>query len=78
MALGAAGYAPYAAALYTNSAFGNQWFLVLGAVICGATSGIFWVTEGAIIMTYSEPHKKGRLLAIWQSLYNVSAYRGGS
>jgi MFS family permease len=77
LAIGAAGYAPYAAALYTNSAFANQWFLVLGAVICGATSGIFWVTEGTIIMTYSEPEKKGRLLAVWQSLFNLATLIGG-
>ncbi|WVQ84172.1 hypothetical protein IAT38_006319 [Cryptococcus sp. DSM 104549] len=77
LAIGAAGYAPYAAALYTNSAFGNQWFLVLGAVICGLTSGLFWVSEGVIISIYSEPARKGRMLAIWQSLYTLSTIIGG-
>ncbi|WRT64918.1 uncharacterized protein IL334_001857 [Kwoniella shivajii] len=77
LAIGAAGYAPYAAALYTNSAYGNQWFLVLGAVICGLTSGLFWVSEGVIISVYSEPARKGRMLAIWQSLYTLATIIGG-
>ncbi|OCF37457.1 hypothetical protein I317_03868 [Kwoniella heveanensis CBS 569] len=77
MAIGAAGYAPYAAALYTNSAFGNQWFLVVGAIICGATSGLFWVSEGVVISTYSEPSRKGQMLAIWQSLYTLATVIGG-
>lgn len=63
---------------YTNSAFGNQWYLILGAVICGLTSGIFWVTEGTIIMVYSEPARKGRLVAIWQSLFNLATLVGGA
>ncbi|KAL1407741.1 hypothetical protein Q8F55_007175 [Vanrija albida] len=69
LAVGAAGYAPYAAAL---------WFLVVGAVICGLTSGIFWVTEGTIIMVYSEPARKGRLVALWQSLFNLATLVGGA
>ncbi|WVW78605.1 hypothetical protein I302_100564 [Kwoniella bestiolae CBS 10118] len=77
LAIGAAGYAPYAAALYTNSAFRNQWFLVVGAIICGLTSGLFWVSEGVIISVYSEPSRKGRMLAIWQSLYTLSTIIGG-
>lgn len=27
----------------------DQWFLIVGAVICGLTSGLFWVAEGAIV-----------------------------
>lgn len=96
LSFGAAGYAPYAAALvrppprvcphdrppltaqYTNSKFGTQWYLILGAAICGLTSGVFWVAEGAIIMIYSEPHRKGRLLAVWQSIYVLATVVGGA
>ncbi|KAI5481228.1 hypothetical protein MNV49_005663 [Pseudohyphozyma bogoriensis] len=77
LAIGACGYAPYAAALYANSAFANQWGLVVGAIVCGLTSGIFWVTEGAVIMNYSEPARKGKLLANWQSLYLAANLIGG-
>jgi hypothetical protein len=34
---------------YANSAFRNQWGLVVGAIVCGLTSGLFWVSEGAIV-----------------------------
>ncbi|GFZ43697.1 hypothetical protein JCM24511_01417 [Saitozyma sp. JCM 24511] len=77
LAIGACGYAPYAAALYANSAFRNQWGLVVGAIVCGLTSGLFWVSEGAIIMIYSEPERKGRLLALWQSIYQAATLIGG-
>ncbi|VDB86110.1 unnamed protein product [Peniophora sp. CBMAI 1063] len=78
LALGAAGYAPYAGCLYANSAYGNQWGLIVGAIVCGATSGLFWVTEGSVIMNYAEPNKKGKLIATWQSLYYSSTIIGGA
>ncbi|OCF61056.1 hypothetical protein L486_00700 [Kwoniella mangroviensis CBS 10435] len=78
LSLGAAGYVFYAAALYQNSATGNQPFLVVGAIICGATSGIFWVSEAAITLLYSEPEYKGRHLAIWQSLFQLATCIGGA
>ncbi|WRT67508.1 uncharacterized protein IL334_004480 [Kwoniella shivajii] len=78
LSLGAAGYVFYAAALYQNSATGNQGFLIAGAIICGATSGIFWVTEAAVTMLYSEPQYKGRHLAIWQSLFQLATCIGGA
>ncbi|OCF33394.1 hypothetical protein I316_04813 [Kwoniella heveanensis BCC8398] len=78
LSLGAAGYVFYAAALYQNSATGNQPFLVAGAIICGATSGIFWVSEAAVTMLYSEPQYKGRYLAIWQSLFQLATCIGGA
>lgn len=32
---GTLGYAPYAAGLYTNNRFGVEWFVLLGAALCG-------------------------------------------
>jgi hypothetical protein len=61
----------YAAALYTNSAFGNQWFVMFGAFLSAMTSGVFFPVEGAIITIYPEPWYKGRALALWQSMYRV-------
>ncbi|WVW82650.1 hypothetical protein I302_104661 [Kwoniella bestiolae CBS 10118] len=78
LSLGAAGYVFYAAALYQNSATGNQPFLIVGAIICGATSGIFWVSEAAVTLLYSEPQYKGRHLAIWQSLFQLATCIGGA
>jgi MFS family permease len=68
---GTLGYIFYAAALYTNSAFGNQWFVMFGAFLSAMTSGVFFPVEGAIITIYPEPWYKGRALALWQSMYRV-------
>ena len=57
---------------------GNQPFLIVGAIICGATSGIFWITEAAVTLLYSEPDRKGRHIALWQSLYQSANLIGGS
>lgn len=33
-------YVPYFAALYCNSVYGTQWFLLFGSVICGFSVGL--------------------------------------
>jgi hypothetical protein len=35
LVFGTLGYVPYSAALYCNSVFGTQWFLLFGAATCG-------------------------------------------
>lgn len=69
---GACGYVLYGSALYVNTTTGNQWYLMLGAFFSAMTSGVFFPTEGAIILMYPEPWRKGRCLALWQSVYRVS------
>ncbi|KAI2910645.1 hypothetical protein CBS147353_748 [Aspergillus niger] len=63
--LGAAGYPVYAAGLYTNNRFGNVWLVLVGAVACGISAGLFWASEGAIAIGYPEPSKRARYLNIW-------------
>ncbi|GAM43120.1 monoxygenase [Talaromyces pinophilus] len=48
LVIGSLGYAPYAAALYTNAAFGNTWFPILGAATCGISAVFLWTASGAI------------------------------
>lgn len=50
---GTAGYAPYAAGLYCNNRFGNEWFVLLGAALCGISAGVFWSAEAAIALSVS-------------------------
>lgn len=47
---GTTGYCVYAASLYTNNRYGNEWFVYLGATACGITAGVFWAAEGAIMI----------------------------
>lgn len=63
--LGAAGYPLYAAGLYTNNRFGNEWFVLVGAVACGISAGLFWASEGAVALGYPEPAKRGKYMNIW-------------
>ena len=63
--LGAVGYPVYSAGLYTNNRFGNVWLVLVGAVACGLSAGLFWASEGAIALGYPEPGKRGRYLNIW-------------
>ncbi|KAI1505115.1 major facilitator superfamily domain-containing protein [Biscogniauxia marginata] len=63
--LGAIGYPVYSAGLYANNRFGNEWFVLVGAVACGFSAGLFWATEGAIALGYPEPEKRGRYMNIW-------------
>ncbi|KAI0394694.1 MFS general substrate transporter [Xylariaceae sp. FL0594] len=63
--LGAVGYPLYSAALYTNNKYGNTWFVLVGAVACGLSAGLFWASEGAIALGYPEASKRGRYLNIW-------------
>ncbi|KAJ4293542.1 hypothetical protein N0V90_008825 [Kalmusia sp. IMI 367209] len=58
--LGAVGYPLYSAGLYCNNRFGNVWFVLVGAVACGFSAGLFWVSEGAVALGYPEPGKRGK------------------
>ncbi|KAF9873838.1 hypothetical protein CkaCkLH20_08572 [Colletotrichum karsti] len=75
---GMIGFPIYAASLYTHVKYSNNWFLMLACVIDGIFSGIFWLTEGAIILAYPEKHNRGKYLAYWLGLRIVGQMIGGS
>jgi hypothetical protein len=58
--IGAAFYTPYAAGLYCNNRYGNEWFLLLGAGFCGIGASLLWASEAAIAVGYPEADKRGR------------------
>ncbi|KAK7430499.1 hypothetical protein QQZ08_003018 [Neonectria magnoliae] len=63
--LGAVGYPVYSAGLYCNNRFGNVWLVLVGAVCCGVSAGLFWVSEGAVALGYPEAGKRGKYMNIW-------------
>lgn len=75
---GTLGYAPYAAGLYTNNRFGTEWFVLLGAALCGLSAGIFWMSEAAIALAYPEPYNQGRFLGLWLSFRLGGQIIGGA
>ncbi|GAW10847.1 hypothetical protein ANO14919_001820 [Xylariales sp. No.14919] len=77
LVIGTVGYVLYSAALYTNNRYGTVWFIYFGSAACGLSAGIFWATEGAIMLSYPEPEKRGRYLAYWLSYRNSGSILGG-
>lgn len=78
LVLGAAGYPIYSAGLYTNNRYGNVWFVLVGAVACGISAGLFWASEGAIALGYPEPGKRGRYMNIWLIFRTGGPLLGGA
>lgn len=76
--LGTLGWSVYSAALYQNNRFGTEWFVMLGAAICGVSAGLYWAAEGAIVLSYPEHAKRGRYLALWLAFKNSGQLIGGA
>ncbi|KAI0138784.1 major facilitator superfamily domain-containing protein [Pestalotiopsis sp. NC0098] len=65
LAIGTIGDPIFAAALYQNTRYGTQWFLIFAAVFRGAASGLFWAVEGFIIIGYPRERWRGRSITTW-------------
>ncbi|KAL2832822.1 MFS general substrate transporter [Aspergillus cavernicola] len=76
--LGAAFYTPYAAGLYCNNRYGNEWFLLLGAALCGVGASLLWASEAAIAVGYPEEDKRGRYVGIWMGIRQMGPLVGGA
>ncbi|PWY93123.1 duf895 domain protein membrane protein [Aspergillus sclerotioniger CBS 115572] len=76
--IGAAFYTPYAAALYCNNRYGNEWFLLLGAALCGIGASLLWASEAAIAVGYPEEAKRGRYVGIWMGIRQMGPLVGGA
>ncbi|TVY13782.1 UNC93-like protein [Lachnellula arida] len=44
---------------------GNNWLVLVGAVFCGISAGLFWASEGAVALGYPEASKRGKYMNIW-------------
>ncbi|KAJ5789614.1 uncharacterized protein N7518_006625 [Penicillium psychrosexuale] len=76
--IGAAFYTPYAAGLYCNNRYGNEWFLLLAAALCGIGASLLWASEAAIAVGYPEEEKRGRYVGIWMSIRQMGPLVGGA
>ncbi|KAM0706187.1 hypothetical protein Q7P35_006736 [Cladosporium inversicolor] len=76
--IGAAFYTPYAAGLYCNNRYGNEWFLLLGATLCGIGASLLWASEAAIAVGYPEAEKRGRYVGIWMGIRQMGPLVGGA
>lgn len=78
LVIGAAFYTPYAAGLYCNNRYGNQWFMLLGAGFCGVGASLLWASEAAIAVGYPEQAKRGKYVGIWMAIRQCGPLIGGS
>ncbi|KIK61195.1 hypothetical protein GYMLUDRAFT_243847 [Collybiopsis luxurians FD-317 M1] len=78
LAISACFYAIYAASLYENSKDGNEWFLIFANVLLGIASGMFFATEGAVVVGYPEEHNRGRYISVWVFMRNLGPIVGGA
>ncbi|KAH9215363.1 hypothetical protein DL95DRAFT_408545 [Leptodontidium sp. 2 PMI_412] len=68
---GTIGYVPYSAALYCNTVYGTQWFMLFGAATCGLSASALWTAEATIAVSYPEPAKRGLYIAIWLAINKI-------
>lgn len=73
LVFGTLGYVPYCAALYTNTVYGTEWFLIFGAATCGFSAAALWTAEGAIAVGYPEADRRGFCVAIWLALNKIGS-----
>ncbi|KAL4913330.1 hypothetical protein BDW62DRAFT_205657 [Aspergillus aurantiobrunneus] len=76
--VGAMGYAPYAAGIYTQVRYDSDWLTIFGAALCGLSAGVFWMAESAIALAYPEPWNQGRFLGFWLSFRVLGQIVGGA
>ncbi|KAL5356652.1 major facilitator superfamily domain-containing protein [Aspergillus floccosus] len=76
--LGMVGFPIYASSVYCNIKDNNTWYIMLACVINGASSGIFWLTEGAIVLSYPEKSRRGKYIAYWLASRIVGQMIGGA
>lgn len=76
-AFGMVGFSIYAASIYCNVKYSNTWYIMFACVVDGISSGVFWLTEGVIVLAYPEKHRRGKYLAYWLASRIVGQMVGG-
>ncbi|WWC92599.1 uncharacterized protein L201_007558 [Kwoniella dendrophila CBS 6074] len=66
------------ASFYTNSKFGNQWFLIVGSFLEGFGTGAWYVAESGTIMSIAPSGARGKYLALWIVSRNLGQLIGGA
>lgn len=78
MLAGGATYAFYAAGIYVSSNVeGAGIVAILSGALLGAGAGWFWTAQGAMMMSYATPLRKGYYIGIFWILFNLGGMIGG-
>ncbi|KAG7795810.1 hypothetical protein KL929_003572 [Ogataea haglerorum] len=76
--IGCIGHTIYSASLYYNTKTGNQAFILAASALLGISGAAFWMSEGAIVMSYPEKSRKGLFIGIWQMLNKFGGVISGA
>ncbi|KAG7876341.1 hypothetical protein KL938_004409 [Ogataea parapolymorpha] len=76
--IGCIGHTIYSASLYYNTKTGNQAFILAASVLLGISGAAFWMSEGAIVISYPEKSRKGLFIGIWQMLNKFGGVISGA
>ncbi|PWN86791.1 duf895 domain protein membrane protein [Acaromyces ingoldii] len=78
LVIGVIFYTPYASSLYCNNRFGNEWYVIFGAALCGIGASLFWASEAYIAVGYPSEAQRGRLIGIWMGLRSSAPIIAGA
>ncbi|WWC69811.1 uncharacterized protein I206_103754 [Kwoniella pini CBS 10737] len=66
------------ASYYVNSKYGTQWFVIFVGAIGGFFGGLLYVAESTAMLSYPQPHQRGKYIGIWVSMRNSGQLLGGA
>lgn len=79
MAVGGAAYCVYAIGIYLTGVFPHHsaWIAAISGSILGFGAGWFWTAQGATLLAYAIPEKKGKYISIFWIIFNLGGLVGG-
>ncbi|ODN84453.1 hypothetical protein L202_00402 [Cryptococcus amylolentus CBS 6039] len=78
LVIGAISFPFRGASYYTNSKYGNQWFIIVGSLLEGLGTGCWYVAESATVMSIAPSGARGKYLALWIVSRNLGQLIGGA
>ncbi|KIX01102.1 uncharacterized protein Z518_10168 [Rhinocladiella mackenziei CBS 650.93] len=76
LAIGAVGYALYAASFWCYNHTQNSGFVLFAGAACGFSAAFLWTAEGTMLMSYPTEDQKGRYISLFWTIWSMGAVIG--